>query len=258
MSPPPINIDDSEITGATIDGQDVEEITVNGDVVFSVGPNFDTNVFDGSIYQWLASSVSVSDGQVPSSWTDNINSVTASTSDNPIFRADHVGFPAVEFNGNDLYTWSGGSELPQGNESFSIAATVNTDTGPTQYNAFLSWGSANFNNNSVSLMDEPSVGDIDVYISGSGHAQGGTYRSNVWKTVGVSYNPSNNELKTFVDGSNQTTENFGSNNLNSTSGIIGDWAFGGQRCNGYISEILVSDQTEPNANFSDYHTQRLG
>jgi hypothetical protein len=37
MSPPPINIDGTEITGATIDGQDVEEITVDGDVVFSAG-----------------------------------------------------------------------------------------------------------------------------------------------------------------------------------------------------------------------------
>jgi hypothetical protein len=35
MSPPPTSIDATEITGATIDGQDVEEITVDGDVVFS-------------------------------------------------------------------------------------------------------------------------------------------------------------------------------------------------------------------------------
>jgi len=37
MSPPPINIDGTDITGATIDGQDVEEITVDGQTVFTAG-----------------------------------------------------------------------------------------------------------------------------------------------------------------------------------------------------------------------------
>jgi hypothetical protein len=37
MSPPPINIDGNDITGATIDDQEVQEITVDGDVVFSSG-----------------------------------------------------------------------------------------------------------------------------------------------------------------------------------------------------------------------------
>jgi len=37
---PPINIDGSDITGATIDGTDVQEVTVDGTQVFSAMPDF--------------------------------------------------------------------------------------------------------------------------------------------------------------------------------------------------------------------------
>jgi len=39
MTPPPINIDGSDITGATIDGTDVQEVTVDGTQVFSAIPD---------------------------------------------------------------------------------------------------------------------------------------------------------------------------------------------------------------------------
>ena len=56
MTPPPTNIDGTDITGATIDCQDVQEITVDGQTVFSPGPvlrvvryNFENNGDTSSI-----------------------------------------------------------------------------------------------------------------------------------------------------------------------------------------------------------------
>ena len=43
---PPTSIDGTDITGATIDDTDVQEITVDGDVVFSAGPDFPLVVDD--------------------------------------------------------------------------------------------------------------------------------------------------------------------------------------------------------------------
>jgi hypothetical protein len=41
MSPPPVNIDGTDITGATIDGQEVQEITIDGQAVFTANPIVD-------------------------------------------------------------------------------------------------------------------------------------------------------------------------------------------------------------------------
>jgi hypothetical protein len=48
MTPPPTNIDGTDITGATIDGTEVTEITVDGDTVFTAGPTIDN--FEQSLY----------------------------------------------------------------------------------------------------------------------------------------------------------------------------------------------------------------
>ena len=45
---PPTSIDGTDITGATIDNQEVQEITVDGDVVFSAGPEPGTHFYFGN------------------------------------------------------------------------------------------------------------------------------------------------------------------------------------------------------------------
>jgi len=41
---PPVNIDGTDITGATIDGQEVQEITVDGQVVFTAVPDIPDSI----------------------------------------------------------------------------------------------------------------------------------------------------------------------------------------------------------------------
>jgi len=49
---PPVEIDGNPITGATIDGTDVQEITVDGDVVFSAGPSIEPVAYSNLIAWW--------------------------------------------------------------------------------------------------------------------------------------------------------------------------------------------------------------
>jgi len=94
MSPPPINIDGSDITGATIDGQEVQEITVDGQSVFQAV----TPLPSSTLIQVDASQESFNDGQTISTATDfsgNNNSLTGSATYEsnamnglPVFRTD--------------------------------------------------------------------------------------------------------------------------------------------------------------------------
>jgi len=49
---PPVEIDGNPITGATIDGTDVQEITVDGDTVFTAAPPIIEDFEDGNINGW--------------------------------------------------------------------------------------------------------------------------------------------------------------------------------------------------------------
>ena len=49
---PPVEIDGNPITGATIDGTDVQEITVDGDVVFSAAPTINFPVAYSNLVAW--------------------------------------------------------------------------------------------------------------------------------------------------------------------------------------------------------------
>ena len=48
----PVEIDGNPITGATIDGTDVQEITVDGDVVFTAGPTVIDDFESGNLNNW--------------------------------------------------------------------------------------------------------------------------------------------------------------------------------------------------------------
>jgi len=126
MTPPPINIDGTDITGATIDGADVSEVTVDGTQVFG-------NVIPDSV-EYQINSEDFADpwpfdvGNIDMTVT-GLTQDTFSTGDTSVF-ADQT----------DSGTAGDGPETIPSNQQWSVFATV-------QYNAvdvseFDSWFSA--------------------------------------------------------------------------------------------------------------------
>jgi len=92
---PPVEIDGNPITGATIDGTDVQEITVDGDVVFSAAPPLPTN---GLEHRYDATQLSLNNGASVSTWPDTVVGEDATAGNAPTYRTSGInGFASVEF-----------------------------------------------------------------------------------------------------------------------------------------------------------------
>jgi len=92
MTPPPTNIDGTDITGATIDGQAVEEITVDGDTVFTAGPD----IPNSAVEQWPAADYDASADE----WVGQVGGVRL-TGGSATKTTDANGNTVVRYGGSD-------------------------------------------------------------------------------------------------------------------------------------------------------------
>jgi hypothetical protein len=145
MSPPPINIDDSEITGATIDGQEVEEITVDGDVVFKSG----IPIPDSAINRWK-----FDEGSGTTAF-DSIRSNDLSIN-NASFesKSDAIGGSQLSFDSTDGSTdqlvGNSVSQIDRSN-AFSIAVTVNPSSADDDYQVVHNGGGGDSNRFAINI-----------------------------------------------------------------------------------------------------------
>jgi hypothetical protein len=95
---PPTNIDGTDITGATIDGQLVQEITVDGQTVFSPGPA--ERPPSGLAYLTL-DDANTSGGFARDVWNDNDFSIDGATTGVQGANDQYITNEAYSFDGND-------------------------------------------------------------------------------------------------------------------------------------------------------------
>jgi hypothetical protein len=111
MTPPPLNIDGTDITGATIDGTDVSEVTVDGTQVFSA-------IAGSPIHRYNSTETGFSVGQTVDPWDDRIGSVDLSAVGDPTLSAGAL-------NGNDAVTFDGTDDgVEYNNVGLSEPATI--------------------------------------------------------------------------------------------------------------------------------------
>lgn len=103
----------------------------------------------GLVARWLASALSLADGDAVATWapsTGSPGSPTASGTDRPTYRAtgNCVGGPAVEFNGTtNKMTLSSPAGLPTGNAAGSMVAILSrTKTDAASYAHVVQYGAA--------------------------------------------------------------------------------------------------------------------
>jgi len=262
---PPINIDGTDITGATIDGQDVEQITIDGQDVLSA--ILDISMFDNPIYHFHAGSSSASYGTTadfPEVLDDSVPDATPS--DSPTLKQNYesTGYNMFEYedsagnneSGNDQHDVSPDAEYSSdpdsdGNKQLSVFALCYPLDIQSDYQTVFGSGSGagvvyedgrhsfiNFNGNS--LGDGP---------------QNAT--ANVLDTIGFTYDESRSEeVEVFGSGNSQET---GSTTftLDGTGVVIGNIGGRTRHFDGGIAEVVVCTGVESLSNYQSYHNNRV-
>jgi len=115
MTPPPTSIDGTDITGATIDGQDAGEIPIDGQTVFAKIPGSVVLQYFGDTYQ-----------QGSGVWVDDNGNEDMTLSGNPQSTTLSDGSDALLFDGSDDHGLSTlpGSLTGSGFNQFSVEGVL--------------------------------------------------------------------------------------------------------------------------------------
>lgn len=224
----PASIDNQDVTEVTIDGQEVSEITADGDVVFTTGGG--ASPPSSTVLQYDATQLTgLNDGDTVSTFTEQINSHDASAQGAPTYVTNAInGNAAVKYNGE------GGSD-----------AHSNTTFGPIsqpfaklvvlvdEANTGRSWVSDGISQRAIVGTD----GDAsEVLMWASNFVEGGSYSANTEYLLAGAFDGSNSELR--LDGSVQASADPGNNGHEDItlahSDDLSTNAFGG-----LIGELLV-------------------
>jgi len=196
---PPIEIDGTDITGATIDGTDVQEITVDGQTVFTAEPPLPSSAF----LQFDASQMGLSNNATVNTLTDFVGSNDASANGSPTFVTNGLnGKPVIRYDLSDTH----GTGLTTISQPF---------TAITVFNNFLVDG----NNHRLWARSSSSQPSTNVYMrfsndwymfagGGSGLDSGTTVTSGIFVCI---FDGSNSEFR--HNGTIIATGDPGSNSL---------------------------------------------
>jgi len=256
MTPPPINIDGTDITGATIDGQDVEQITIDGQDVLSAIP--DTSMLDSPIYQYFAGNAGDSDGDSSVAFPEVLdsNQGDASVADgSPTYQADYenTGKDMVVFDASNPDYHSG--ELQSNftdDNTISIFASyymLDASSSRVAFSSLSTDGGGNDTGFGVGINN----GQYALANTDGSSVRGGTPSANVLDTVGVSL--SNGDSITVYGGGSEQASETESYTLDQ-SFEIGNWSTFSMTFDGGIFDIVISDSEEPLSNYQDYHNDR--
>ena len=222
----------------------------DGSIISSIP---DTSMFQDTIYQWWAEAgIDVGDGEEAGTWEDQLSQIVSSSEGSPTFREDQDGFPAVEFDGsNDGHNWDSDSQLPTGNDPFSVAVMFQVNDNNDD-STMVSWGEANEGDGFYFEVDN---GGLRAHIWGQPSIDGGSVTENQIHTAGVSFDGS--EFTIYLDGSEVGSGSVSASIADDNHAI--GWTRFDSRLyfNGYIYEVLPSGTDEDEQAFSDYHDDRL-
>jgi len=254
---PPTSIDGSDITGATIDGQDVSEITVDGNIVFEAGPDIpDSGMFQDPLIQYNSKSLALSDGDVVSSWIDQINSTDVTAEGAPTYQSNKSGFPSVFYDGNDDgHDLNNPPAFPSGTGlTVSFATTVFI---PSANDGYLFWYGVQ-GSDGLSL-EIQSDGTARLNASASSDAGHDTaYPTGEWCTIGASLDGSADDWTMHVNTSHNTGS-YKNPDVDDQNHSIGYRADGTDKyADAHVYETIISGEYESNSAFDDYYNDRLG
>jgi len=251
MTPPPTSIDGTDITGATIDGQDVQEITVDGQTVFIASR--DISMFSSPIIRFDAEAVTAPNNTSPVDFPETLGGTSDATPvDNPIFRANQSGKPAIEYDGSDDgHNWTASGNVPTANDSFSWAVLIYLNGPESQ---IVSFGN-NSNNEKNAFVTVSGGNEFRHFFFNNDLDSGSNIPLSQWITLGISYDGTTREM--FVNGSLVNSDTPSTPNVQDTNGAIGYLPGIGQTLDGYISEIILSDVAESASSFSSYDNDRI-
>jgi hypothetical protein len=173
MSPPPININDSDITGATIDGQEVGEITVDGDVVFSAVP-------DSLVAHWTFDNADTSGSTAIDIVGGNNGTLSNVTTGVSGANQTYTTNEAYQFNDSNSIIDGIGDLGVDWKQPFSVACWVNFDPSQTIHNIMLADGNTG---RSFQLTVDNREGNANAefnFPSGGTNAQNSGYDANEW------------------------------------------------------------------------------
>ena len=231
---PPVEIDGNPITGATIDGTDVQEITVDGDVVFSAGP---VPPSQNLAHRYDAANLTNATTFPDSFGTADLTVKSGSPS---IITSGKNGLNILDFDG-DSYEGSF-AIISQPFHVFSVFKfdAVNTNTNNHIFSGF---------NNDVRFRNENiGVDSPDYNIFAGQGIDGGSTDTN-FHIVATLFDGSNSEIV-----EDRSLVAFGDPGNNSLDGLtVGGYLGGGFFLDGKICEILVYD-TDVSAQESDIFT----
>jgi len=218
----------------------------------------DTSMFQSPVYQFWAGAISANDGDSPVPFPEGLAGLSDASADgSPTFRADRGGFAAVEYDttdgDDDGHDWSGDSQMPSGDDQFSIFALAWLKSGSGKHN-IVSWGQPS---SGEGVYLSFNSGSVQASIWGGANPTGASISTGQWVTIGAIYNQS--ALAVLSNGSQDNSESQSGLNLQDANQALGYRGFNGDEWSDiYLQEAIVCDTAEAESAFSDYHSDRLG
>jgi hypothetical protein len=134
----PIDINNQNIDSVTVNGTDVQEITVDGDVVFSAGPGDPPDLANLDLHYAARLETAYSNNDTVTTFNDQNGSFNASIAGgDPTFKTNEInGLPAVEYDGNDAHD-TGHVQNTNNDRSFYAVIDIGGSLPPTQNYLFF-------------------------------------------------------------------------------------------------------------------------
>ncbi|UTF52748.1 LamG domain-containing protein [Natronosalvus rutilus] len=206
-----------------------------------------------SIYRWWGGNITVADGSNADPWPEELAGIDTSAMGGQTFREGYIGFDAVEFDGvDDYYTWSPDSQLPIGDETFSLMTLVYSSSWGSGSYDIVGWGNSSSNDGHGLMI---RGGNVSHRTYGN-TLLGSAAPTSEWFTFGVSYDGSTRNL--YLNGSQDTSDS-PSYSVSDNNHTIGRSPFDSSGYfDGCVAEIIVCNDAEDAQAFGNYHSNRLG
>ena len=215
----------------------------------------DTSMFQSPLYQFTADLIGDADGETVD-FPEAIADLSDATAvNNPTFREDQDGYPAVEYDreNEDAHDWTPDSQLPTGDDSHSIAALVHPRVGEQM--VVFAYGDDEEESETRLEVDDSGELRHDFFNNNTDSGDE-TVNDSEWNTIGMSYDGSERTL--FINGESVSTDTAGSVNVDDVNHAIARWRANDSRYfDGFISEVILSSDGESASAFEDYHNDRI-
>jgi hypothetical protein len=200
---PPTSIDTDDITGATIDNQEVQEITVDGDTVFTAAPS--TPVRDADLHYWLPFRGTINDEKGNLSLTSSGITLQASGgADDPYTGGDGDDSRYYQFgNGTEISTTSAGTFINEDRDiTTMIWAKISGGNNGKLFTASRDFWRIFYDDSADEILFQKFDGSFpDITFSNPA--------KNTWTHYAFQWDKSASQAEAYVDGSSVGTMSVG-------------------------------------------------